>query len=241
VTSADVLATYDRLRKTQRAINNRIIKTLSRKAIEESAKSLGFYENGQLVADDDSDLDLVMDSAIYDYFPSGGKNAVARFASNTNLDGDNKAVVDAMLRARFTLVELGESVEGVGVQANDLVFSERFFLADVALSQTIVVGVVLATRLLTFDSFSMTTGAHIVIDESLAALVGRGWSRLAGRARDLAPRDSSALARLWLKLGMMDPDDARIVLADMAAGQLPIDDPRRETYSRLRLERSRRW
>jgi hypothetical protein len=240
VTSADVLATYDRLRKTQRAINSRLVKTLSRKAIEESAKNLGFYENGQLIADDDSDLDLVMDSAIYDYFPSGGKNAVARFASNNDLDGDDKAAVDAMLRARFTLIELGESLEGIGLHAIDLVFSERFFLADVALSQTAVVGVVLATRLLSFESFSMTTGAQVVIDESLTALVERGWSRLAGRAKDLTPRDSAAFARLWLKLGMMDPGDARIVLADMAAAQLPIDDPRREAYSRLRLERSRR-
>jgi hypothetical protein len=240
VTSPDVLATYDRLRKTQRAINSRLIKTLSRKAIEESAKNLGFYENGQLVADDVSELDLVMDSAIYDYFPSGGKNAVARFASNNNLDGDNKTVVDAMLRARFTLIELGEPVEGIGVHANDLVFADRFFLADVALSQTAVVGVVSATRLLSFESFSMTTGAHVAIDESLAALLKRGWSRLAGRAEDVAPRDSAAFARLWLKLGMMEPGDARSMLADMAATQLPIDDPRREAYCRLRLERARR-
>jgi hypothetical protein len=127
-----------------------------------------------------------------------------------------------MLRARFTLIELGESVEGMGVHADDLVFSEPSFQADVALSQTAVVGVVLATRLLSFESFSMATGAHVVVDESLAALVERGWSRLAGRAKDLAPRDSAAFARLWLKLGMMHPADARIVLAEMAPAQLPL-------------------
>jgi hypothetical protein len=240
VTSADVLATYTRLRKTQRALNNRLTKSLSRKAIEESAKNLGFFENGALVADTESALDLVMDSAIYDHFPSGDKNAVVRFASNNKVDGDDSAVVDAMLRARFTLIELGEPVPGIGVHANDLVFSERFFLADVALSQTAVAGPVLGTRLLTFGSFSMTTGVHVVVDDTLAALVERGWSRLAGRAKDLAPRDSAAFARLWLKLGTMDPGDARIVLADMAVAQLPLDDPRREAYSRLRLERARR-
>ena len=125
------------------------------------------------------------------------------------------------------------------MHANDLAFSERFFLADVALSQTAVAGTAMGTRLLTFDSFSMTTGVHVVVHDTLAALVEPGWGNLAGRAKDLTPRDFSSFARLWLKLGTMDPGDARIVLADMAAAQLPLDDPRREAYSRLRLERSR--
>jgi len=67
VTSPDVLATYTRLRQIQRALNSHLMKTLSKKAIEESAKHLGFFEGGCLVADAVSDLDLVMDSAIYDY------------------------------------------------------------------------------------------------------------------------------------------------------------------------------
>lgn len=235
----DVLTTYTRLRQTQRALNNRLMKTLSKKVIEESAKHLGFFEGGCLVADTESDLDLVMDSAIYDYYPSGNKNAVARFAAQHALEGDERLVLDAMLRARFTLVELGDAVEGIGVHARDLVFAEDFFLADVSLSETSVSGLVLATRLLALESFCMTTGAHVVLDESLASLAHGNWDRLAGRAKEVTPRESSFFARLFLKLGTVEPDEARIMLADYAVSQLPRDDPRRAAYLRLRAERAR--
>ena len=75
-----------------------------------------------------------MDTAIYDYYPTGNKNAVARYAAQHDVAGDEKTVLDAMQRARFTLIELGERVDGIGVQVHDIVFDARFLLADVTTS-----------------------------------------------------------------------------------------------------------
>ncbi len=238
MTSPDVLATYTRLRATQRALNNRLVKMLSKKAIHESAENLGFFDGRQVVVEDESDLDLVMDSGIYDYYPSGNKNAVARFASKHKLEGDEKTVVDAMQRARFTLVELGGPVAGIGVHAQDLVFDEAFFLADIALSKSAATGLVIGTRLLTFDSFSMTTGVHVLMDEDgLGSLVESTRGAFAGRASDLSPSEVSDLARLLLMLGLMAPEDARFILADFAVAGLPADDPRRAAFGRIRSRR----
>jgi hypothetical protein len=237
MTSSGVLATYTRLRQTQRALNNRLTKTLSKKAIEESAKHLGFFANGCVMADTESDLDLVMDTAIYDYYPTGNKNAVARFAAQHPLDGDEKTVVDAMLRARFTLVEIGEAVEGVGVEAHDMLLDEQFLLADVALSATGQPGIILATRLLTFDSFKMTTGIHVVVHPDVAPLVTSARDKLGGHTAAIGPRESSFLARFLLRLGMLEPEDARIMLADFALSRLPKNDPRRLAYARIRVPR----
>jgi hypothetical protein len=238
MTSPDVLAIYTRLRATQRALNRRLVKMLSKRAIHESAESLGFFDGYEVVVEDESDLDLVMDSAIYDHYPSGNKNAVARFASQHKLKGDEKTVVDAMLRARFTLVELGEPVAGIGVHAQDIVFEEAFFLADIALSTSAVAGLVIGTRLLTFEPFSMTTGVHLLMDEgALGSLVESTRGAFAGRANDLSPREGSDLARLLLMLGLMDPESARFMLADFAVAQLPVGDPRRVAYARIRSRR----
>jgi hypothetical protein len=152
----DVLPTYLRLRESQRSLNRALSKTLSRKAIETSAMRLGFFNDGVLIADTESDLDLVNDVAIYDYYPSGDKNAVARYGAQHKVEGDTALVLDAMRRAQFTLIELGERVDGVGLHVHDLVADDRFFLADVGLSQTGVPGLILATRILKFDSFAMT-------------------------------------------------------------------------------------
>jgi hypothetical protein len=235
--SDDILPTYLRLRETQRELNRALVKTLSKKAIEESARRLHLLERGTIAAEDESAMDLVMDTAIYDYYPSGGKNAVGRFAAQRRVEGDEAIVLEAMCRAEFTLIELADPVEGVGMRAHDLIADEHFLLADVALSHAGAPGVVLATRILRFDSFGMTTGAHLVFDPELASLVTPSLHVFAGRHKRPSPQRSSALAGLFIKLGMMDPEDARIMLADFAVASLPRDDPRRATYARLRAER----
>ena len=233
---ADLLATYLRLREHQRALNRELTKTLSRKAIEESARRLGFFKGGRLCAPNESDLDLVMDTALYDYFPCNGKNAVERFAPR-DLPEEARSVLAAMRSARFTLVQIGASVEGLGVQAEDLLVGVSFLLANVALSGTATPGMVLATRLLVFESLAMTSGVFVVVDEELASVIAKP---LAERGATLTPRGSSHLAHFFLQAGMLDPEAARATLAKKHAAQLSPHDPRRGAYERSRAGRAPR-
>ena len=145
-----------------------------------------------------------------------------------------------MCQARFTLVGLEERVPRVGVEALDLLLGERFLLVDVGLSQTAPFGLVLATRVLTFDDFSMTSGAYRVFDGDLARLVAEPFAStigFRGSAERWSTRDRSALARLLLRLAVVEADEARHMLASYAIASLPEGDSRRDEYARLRA----RW
>lgn len=239
--NADILARYQELRAVQRALNGALTKTLSRKAIEETARRLGLWEGGRIVFDDEDDVQVLNDAAIYDYFPSG-KNAVERYVSRGLHDfpADEPLVLEAMTKARVTIIELGSVVPHVGVQARDLLFGGESLLADVGLAETVEVGMVLVARLLDFPTFSMTTGVARVFDAGVAVLVARSFRDTVLRGVAVAALDSrtrSRVGRLLFYLASLDPDDARMELAAVAVANLPESDPRREAFERLRARR----
>jgi hypothetical protein len=241
LTNADVLAEYQELRAVQRALNVDLTKTLSRKAIEETARRLGLWEAGRIVFEDEEEVQVLNDSAIYDYFPSG-KNAVERYAARGLYESsaNEHVVLEAMTKARVTLVELGALVPGVGVQARDLLFGGELLLADIGLSQTAEEGIVLATRLLDFPSFSMTTGIAQVFEPKLAALVARSFRDTMLRGVAAAALDSRTRSRIgWLlvHLASLEPEDARHQLAEMTTFDLPPSDPRRKAAGQVRAKR----
>ena len=87
--------------------------------------------------------------------------------------------------------------------------------ADLGLSQTAQEGIVLATRLLDFPSFSMTTGIAQVFEPGLAALVARSFRDTMRRGVVAAALDSRTRSRIgWLlfHLASLDPEDARAEL-----------------------------
>ena len=241
LTNADILAEYQELRAIQRALNVDLTKTLSRKAIEETARRLGLWEAGRIAFEDEDEVEVLNDSALYDYFPSA-KNAVERYAARGPFESSAKQhlVLEAMTKAHVTLVELGTRVPGVGVQARDLLFGGELLLADIGLSQTAVEGIVLATRLLDFPSFSMTTGIAEIFEPGLAALVARSFRDTMLRGVVAATLDSRTRSRIgWLlfHLASLEPEDARIQLAAMTAFDLPPDGRRREAVGQLRAKR----
>lgn len=241
LTNAGVLAEYQEVRAVQRALNGDITKTLSRKALQETARRLGLCEAGRIVFEDEEEVQVLNDSAIYDYFPSG-KNAVERYAARGLYEPSTKehVVLEAMTKAHVTLVELGALVPGVGVQALDLLFGGDFLLADIGLSQTAEEGMILATRLLDFPSFSMTTGIAQACEARRAALVARSFGDTMLRGVAAAALDSRTRSRIgWrlFHLASLEPEDVRDQLAAMTALDLSPDDRRREAVGEPRAKR----
>ena len=122
--------------------------------------------------------------AAYEYRVAG-KTPVERYADrNLVLAGsDEHIVLQAMLDARFTVVELEQMVPDVGAHAFDHLYGKRILLADVGLEKTGRKGMVLATRMLKLPRFSMTSGAPLPFDPQLARWLVDGMR--AGRS-DLA-------------------------------------------------------
>jgi hypothetical protein len=75
--AADVRASYERLRSVQPRLNTTLFRMLSKRALENTARTLGFWEKGRMVVELEDDLDIVADFAIYEHRVAG-RNAVDR-------------------------------------------------------------------------------------------------------------------------------------------------------------------
>jgi hypothetical protein len=217
----EIRAAYLRLRQAQRALNKVLSRMVSGKGYEECARALGFWQNRTMVFDDEEDVQLLADFAIYEY-RAGGQNAVERFIQRGAVEGttDEGIVLEAMRQARFTVVEIEEIVPQVGARALDRLYDESFLLADVSLSETGAPGVVLATRLLTFSTFSMTSGAPQNFDDELATLFAESLRQAFGqsaKARSLPQADRKRLAFTLARLALQDPDEMKDVWRDKIA------------------------
>jgi hypothetical protein len=95
-----------------------------------------------------------------------------------------------MQAAFFSLFQVRDVVEGVGIRVTDLLRDQEHFLADVGFSQSAVEGIVLAARVLPFEGFIMTTGAALPVEtdvlEWVAGSVGRSGMS-AESMRELPP------------------------------------------------------
>ena len=122
-------------------------------------------QKNKLVLGHIDEIGVVMDYCIYDYRQEG-LNTVERYIADSQLnpDSDDYTSVNVMSESFYTLVQVQDILPGSGVRVNDLLGEEQFFLIDIGLSHTAVRGMVLATRLLPFNDFVMTSGAALPVD-----------------------------------------------------------------------------
>jgi hypothetical protein len=159
---APLVPRYKRLRQVGRELNNRLVETLSGEAIDRTAKRLGLWQDGTLVFETQDETHVLMDHAIHAYFEDD-RNAVDRYveAHPPEPGSDEAVVLEAARRAFFAIPKVEDVVPGVGVWARDLLRDVRFLLVDLGFSQSAAEGDVLATRLLAFEDFVMTSGAAL--------------------------------------------------------------------------------
>jgi hypothetical protein len=163
---ADRLPRYQRLRQVGLPLNNRLVKTLSKRDIEEGGKKLGLLRNGTLVFETEDETSVLMDYCIHDVRRKG-MNAVERFLAGSPAAAgpDELVLLEALRQAWFSLFAVAEAEAGVGVQVRDLLRGDALFLVDVALSQSCGPGRLLATRVMAPQGIGMTTGAPLPLAE----------------------------------------------------------------------------
>lgn len=170
---ARLVPRYKDFRKiTWRLQNGPLPKYVSKKTLDVCGKKLGVLRGNTLVLDDTDQIGPVMDYCIYDY-KEDGLNAVARYIADTALDpdSDESIVLRAMSQAFYTLVQVAQVVPGVGVLAQDLINNREYLLIDMGLGRTAKEDITIATRILPFDDFVMTSGAPLPVGpEELAEI-----------------------------------------------------------------------
>lgn len=168
------LVTYRRLRVAQKDLHSKLLKLLPNTVVQECGKALGVYYDGELVFGSMSEIDVLFDYCIYDY-RWGGHNVIERYVDQSPESGsDQDILLKAMLQPRYSLFQIDEVVDGVGVQTRDLFRGDRGFVVDVGLSETADKGLILGLRIISPGDgrFFMTTGAGLPVDRPLLERIG---------------------------------------------------------------------
>jgi hypothetical protein len=176
VPSAAEVAHYRRLREAGRRLSRSIIETIPGRVFDGIGEAIGVSKQEVVEMDSEAMIDIFTDCCFYDWIEDG-VNTVERYAADESppADSDEREMLDAMTRARYSILELYEAVPGKGIRAKDLRTGEDRFVIDVNLSLSDRwSGWCLATRLLPVGRFWMTSGAAMPMAPGLSEALAPG-------------------------------------------------------------------
>jgi SEC-C motif len=205
-THAELLPRYKRLRKVGMELNNRLVETLPRTALDEGGKNLGLLKGKVLTLDTEDEIAVLMDYCLHDV-RSDGANAIERYLATSPPppNSDERLLLDAAREARFAILAVEAVEPGVGVQVRDLFRDEAHFFVDVGLSQSAQVGLIFVARFMAPEGITMTTGTALPVGVFRSADRSRYLENLQVALhrddfRNLSPKEASILtARLIRK------------------------------------------
>ena len=193
----ELLAKYQRLRHAGRELNNKLMKLVTRHALDWAGTQLGIRQGGTFVFDDECEMDVVMDCCIFDY-RRNGKSVVQQYLakSGSRLSADEATILKAMHSPRFSIFAVADTTPGLGVTLHDTLRNDRVFVVDVGLGSTAKKGEIMAGRLISPDGLTMTTGAIQPVGAGAIDEIGDQIDDLfANRSTDLSELSSKQLAR----------------------------------------------
>jgi hypothetical protein len=205
---AEVLARYRHLREISKHHHHEAMNFLSQDAILHHARRLGLAFGRTLVLDNMDDLTYAYDLAIYTA-PAGRTRAIDRYARAARFawESDEGLVLGAMRKARFALIRVERPHEAAGLIATDLFRRKELWLVDEGLEHSLSKGMLVATRLLTPESFSMTAGVLVPLDvesleDVLCELPQLGRKRVEEAVDDR--RFAEAVYRIYFESGLTE-------------------------------------
>jgi hypothetical protein len=223
---ARILDRYQRMRSASLELNNTLMDRY-KPPVKQAAEDLGVLVKDTIVLDMDQ-MPVLMDYAIH-HCRKGGRNVVDRFAETYPPEpgSDAEAVLTAMQQAFFSLFQVRDVVEDVGVHVTDILRNEEHFLADVNLSQSTVDGVVLASRMLPFEGFIMTTGAALPVEVEVLEWIVKHLEEAGlspSDVRNMPEQAWSELEAMVIGACLLDDQDQQIRYEDVPgnAGPPPI-------------------
>jgi hypothetical protein len=159
---SEILARYRRLRQISKEQHEAVLDIIAPSVLLDWARRLDLTEGKAIVLENDNEMTLPEDLAIY--LPRPGRShpleryaRVARFAPGS----DEAIVLAAMRRARFSLWRVERRHPTTGLILRDLLRGEETWLVDEAMEKNAPSGVEMAARLLQPESFAMT--ARIIV------------------------------------------------------------------------------
>ena len=211
---SEILARYRRLRQISKEQHEAVLDIIAPSVLLDWARRLDLTEGKAIVLENDNEMTLPEDLAIY--LPRPGRShplerygRVARFAPGS----DEAIVLAAMRRARFSLWRVERRHPTTGLILRDLLRGEETCLVDEAMEKNAPPGVEMAARLLQPESFAMTARIIVPLLPDLMTLPevmeevftrAPALRRLRGAALAGNPRFAIGFYRAAVATGAMD-------------------------------------
>jgi hypothetical protein len=161
---ADLLPTYKRLRQAGIVLNHKLVNLLDGDTITEGGQRLGILRDNVQLFDSESMTSVLMDYCIYNLYKDG-MNAVQRYVAQSPPPpgSDEMILLNAMLKARYSVLMVKEVERGVGAVVEDLLFQGTDFLVDINFANIAEERLALATRIIPFEGYITTGGAGLPV------------------------------------------------------------------------------
>jgi hypothetical protein len=215
---ADLLAPYKRLREVRFRLSSTLVRTLSGATLDEAGRALGMLRHGTFVFDSEDQTAVLMDYAIYNV-RSGGRNTVERYVDESppQPGSDQSVVLQAMLKAYYSLLEVVDVEHGVGMSIRDILRGNTDFLVDVGFGSTARKGTIMATRVIPHEGFVTTGGAALPVSPGPGARIEKALRRMFPPNTDftrLTPQQEADLAAALIRACLAADASSHVVYAE---------------------------
>lgn len=216
---AELVDRYKCFRRINRQLHSTLLDYLPKKALKKCAKKLGISKSGVFVFQEEHEADVLMDYCIYDYYEDS-INTVSRYMMkhSPTAESDEYLVLKAMSESYYSIIQVEDIVEGVGIRAHDTLRDKRFLLVDIGFSKTALEGLVIAARLIPFEDFVMTSGAALPVDaDTLIKITDLLMQRFVGgpdKCRDFSVKQKADLSASIIRLCLEADASSRIAYED---------------------------
>ena len=208
MTRDEVLQRYRHLRLISIGHHSGALKFLSRQVLLEHAKRLGLAAGGILVAENEAEMTLVFDLALYTAKERRSR-ALDRYARATPLPpgSDAARMLEAMRHARFSVWRINQRHETAGLIITDVLREAEVWLVDEQLETSAPEGLSFAGRICQPDDFAMSCGVVVPVYRELleeVTLDMLAWRR--GDPESVAedPRFAIAIYRAAIESGILN-------------------------------------
>lgn len=158
----DILARYLNFREISKTVHAEVLECISTDALLNHGRRLGLARGKTFLLEDMDETYYIYDLAIYTA-PADRSRAIDRYAKSARFEAqsDEGVMLDAMRRSQFAILLIEQRHDEVGLIATDIIRNSQVWLVDVGLESSMDDGEMIATRIFTPGTFSMTAGAMV--------------------------------------------------------------------------------
>lgn len=204
------LEQYQAFRELGRHYNLGLIKRLPPSALPECSKKLGLSKAGTLILNQDDEIAVLYDYCLH-HHRRAGKNIIERTLGDQTapaVGSPERVYLEAMNHAFFSVFQIVEILPQKGARLTDLLTHRTLDIMDLGLSSAGIPGVIVAGRLLTIDTFTMSSGTLVplpefIIDQRIQPVISKftvGKSLAQGQR--LSPGQSAAFESQILRIAL---------------------------------------